>query len=88
MTEPREFELMVSGLAAREVTIIGLGKVRLPAKVSVEPDKVRTLRVLVTVARPQLKSGSQPVTFTVGDPVRHETRIVDTVFVSGGNRHE
>jgi cytochrome c oxidase accessory protein FixG len=82
----RQFELGVSGLQARDVTIIGLGKVELPAMVGVEPDKVRTLRVLITVARAALRSGAQPVVFTVGDPARHEIRVVNTVFVSGGRR--
>ena len=35
------------------------GKVVLPAALQVDPDKVRTLRVLITVARPNLRSGPQ-----------------------------
>lgn len=80
---PRTLELTVSGLQARDIKIIGLGKVALPAALAVEPDKVRTLRVLISVAHAQLRPGSQPVTFLLSDPKSHETRTVSTVFVAG-----
>jgi cytochrome c oxidase accessory protein FixG len=81
--QSRVLDLIVGGLQAREINIIGLGKVALPAVLRVEPDKVRTLRVLITVAPMNLRGGSQPVTFSLRDPAIHETRTVDTVFVSG-----
>ena len=77
----RRLELTLSGLQAREVKIIGLGAVTLPVSLAINPDKVRTLRVLITVARPH--PGPQPIIFSLGDPLRRETRIVSTVFVAG-----
>jgi cytochrome c oxidase accessory protein FixG len=82
----REFELTIDRLQPRDVTIIGMGKVPLPATLRVDPDKVRTLRVLITLAPAALSPGTQPVAFTVTDVARHEARIVDTVFVSRGLR--
>ncbi|MGZ5920515.1 MAG: cytochrome c oxidase accessory protein CcoG [Rhizomicrobium sp.] len=82
----RVFNLAIAGLPARNVTIIGLGKVALPAALAVDPDKVRTVRVLITVAQPQLRSGPQPVSFSLTDPAQHETRTVDTVFVPGARQ--
>jgi len=79
----RDFYLAVSGPHARSVNIIGLGKIALPAKLTVDADKVRAVRVLVTVARADLQGGSQPIVFSLSDAVKHETRTVDTVFVSG-----
>ncbi len=80
----RTFALSVTGLTTREVNIIGLGKVALPAPLDIAPDKIRTLRVLVTVDRAHLTPGSQPVTFALTDTALGESRKVDTVFVSGG----
>jgi len=83
---PRVLNLSVSGVAAREINIIGLGRVTPPIPLGVEPDRVRTLRLLITLDRSQLKPGSQPVIFSLTDPARGETRIVHTVFVSGDQK--
>jgi len=80
----RDFYLAVSGPHTSRVNIIGLGDVALPAKLTVEADKVRAVRVLVTVALRDLHGGSQPIAFALSDAAKHETRTVDTVFVSGG----
>jgi len=79
----RDFYLAVNGPRTRYVNIIGLGDVVLPAKLTVEADKVRAVRVLVTVARGDLHGGSQPIVFSLSDAAKHETRNVDSVFVSG-----
>jgi cytochrome c oxidase accessory protein FixG len=81
--KPREFELAVSGIRARKVDVIGLGTVPPPVRLTVEADKVRTLRVLVTVARSDLHDGSEHLYFIVRDAEHKETRTVDAVFVSG-----
>jgi polyferredoxin len=86
MGKPRTLALSVTGLAMREVNIIGLGRVTLPASLEVATDKVRTLRVLVTVDRTHLAAGPQPVTFVLADPALGESRKVETVFVSGRAR--
>ena len=81
--EQRDLELTVSGVRARLVNIIGLGKVGMPVKVTVTADKVRTLRVLVTVGPDDAAHGEQAIQFALTDPRRGETSRVDTVFVSG-----
>jgi len=80
----RDLYLDISGVAARSVKIIGLGAVTLPAKVSVKADKVRSLRVLVTVAKSELKSTSQSLTFSVSDADKREIHATHAVFISGG----
>ena len=79
----RDFYLSINGPRISRVNIIGLGDVVLPAKLTVEADKVRAVRVLVTVAPRDLHKGSQAVSFALSDAGKRETRIVDTVFVSG-----
>ncbi len=49
----------------------------------VPADKVRTLRVLVTVARPDL-AGSHALTFTLADG--KEARAAEAVFVPGARK--
>jgi cytochrome c oxidase accessory protein FixG len=80
----RTLLLDIAGLKLRDVKIIGLGDVHLPAKVPVESDRVRQLRVLVTVARPDLTRNSQSLTFSVSDQAHHETHRANAVFISGG----
>jgi cytochrome c oxidase accessory protein FixG len=81
----RNFVLDFGGLSPREVKIIGVDGSGVPAKIDVEADKVRTLRVLVTVAPRSLSGASAPVFFTVSEPIHHEQRKVAAVFVSGDN---
>ncbi len=81
--DPRQFILDFGGLVPRDVRIIGLNKSGVPARISVAADKVRTLRVLVTVAPKALNGASLQVYFTVTEPARHEQRRVAAVFVSG-----
>ncbi len=77
----RTLVLGMSGIRARKIVLIGLPDTRLPAGIEVEADKVRTLRLLVTVDRAQVKPGPQPVVFTLGDPARGETRSANAIFV-------
>lgn len=80
---PRDFVLDIGGVKPQVVNVIGLGDVRPPVKLNVEADKVRTLRVLVTVAPRDLEQGSQPIHFSLSNTERTETRTVGAVFVSG-----
>ena len=80
----RDLYLDVSGLALRKVTIIGLGEVTLPAVIPVEPDKLRSLRVLLTVDRKNIKTSDQPLTFSVSDAGHREVHQTGAVFISGG----
>lgn len=78
----RTLRLTVSGLAARDVTAIGIGSVAGSLLLPVEADRVRTLRVLVTVARRDL-AATHAVTFTLGDREGAERRATTTAFVTG-----
>jgi len=49
---------------------------------AVDADKVRTLRVLVTVAKPDL-AASHGLNFTLGDGAGKESRNVAAIFVPG-----
>jgi cytochrome c oxidase accessory protein FixG len=80
--EARVFSLSISGVQPRTVNVIGLGEVKLPVSLPVAADKVRTVRVLVTVARPAAHSGSQPIAFALAEG--KERREAASVFVSGG----
>jgi len=79
----RDFYLSLEGIRLRKINVIGLGDVTLPVKLNVNADKVRALRVLLTVAPADLKSGSQPIEFIVSDAARKESHEFDAVFVSG-----
>ena len=79
--QPRAFAIGLDGISARDVKIIGENG----RKVTVPADKVRTLRVLVTVARKDLLPGSASVHFAVTEEAHGEQRRVGAVFVSGAN---
>jgi cytochrome c oxidase accessory protein FixG len=78
----RTFRLAVDGPAGFTTKIIGLDDAKLPAEITVDADRLRTLRVLLTVPSANLATSSVPVTFTVS--VRGETRSNATVFLSAG----
>lgn len=80
--QARTLTLSVNGLAARSVNVIGVGDVKGPVPLVVEADKVRTLRVLVTVAKPDL-AASHDLDFVLSDPSSKESREVDAIFVPG-----
>jgi len=82
--QPRDFYLTLEGIGAAKVNVIGLGVVSLPVKLSVEADKVRAVRVLVTVPPQALRPGSQEVQFTLRDAKTGESREAGAVFVAGG----
>jgi polyferredoxin len=80
--EARSLLLSVSGIKTREINVIGEGKITDSVLLPVEADKVRTLRVLVTVDRKDL-AASHGLDFTLSDSSRKERREVDAVFVAG-----
>ncbi len=79
---PRTFELAIDGPTGLEVKIVGIDSATVPAAVDVEGDRLRTLRVLLTVPVSSLSAASMPVSFHVSDG--KETRTSDTVFLSDG----
>ena len=78
----RPFVLGVSGIPARSINVIGLGQVGPAVPLRVEADKVRTLRVLVTVAKKDLP-GSRRILFTLTTGA--ESRTAEAVFVPGAS---
>jgi polyferredoxin len=80
--QARDLRLSVSGIKAREVKAIGDGDIQSSVLLSVAADKVRTLRVLVTVARSDL-GASHRLTFTLADSEGRESRAAEAVFVPG-----
>jgi cytochrome c oxidase accessory protein FixG len=80
---PRVFVLDLAGIKPQAVNVVGMGDVRLPVTLDVEADKVRTLRVLLTVAPKDLAPGSQQIQFLLSNSAHTETRSVSAVFVSG-----
>jgi len=83
---PRAFYLSLAGIHASKVDVIGVGNVALPVRLDVEADKVRMLRVLVTVAPHDLKPGTRDIAFVVSDAAHKETHDVAAAFVSGGSQ--
>ncbi|HUO92431.1 MAG TPA: cytochrome c oxidase accessory protein CcoG, partial [Rhizomicrobium sp.] len=83
---PRDFYLSLTGIHASKVDLIGVPSASLPVRLSVEADKVRTLRLLVTVAPHDLKAGSQDIRFVVSDAAHQESHDVAAVFVAGEPR--
>jgi cytochrome c oxidase accessory protein FixG len=83
---PRVFSLSIEHLNPVKVNVIGLGIVKLPVRLTVDADKVRTVRVLVTVAKSDLQAGSQDIDFALADTTGGEKRETEAVFVSGGAR--
>lgn len=79
----REFRLSIEGPKGLTVKIIGLDDATLPARILVDSDRLRTLRVLLTVPSANLAAASLPVAFKVGDDA--ETRTNATVFLSDGD---
>jgi len=80
--QPRIFQLGVSGIKARQVKLIGDGDITSSAPLRVDADKVRTVRVLVTVAPADLFA-SHTLTFSLMDRANEERRDVEAVFVPG-----
>jgi len=83
--EARDLRLSVSGIKAREIKVIGEGELQTSVLLSVDADRVRTLRVLVTVARPEL-GDSHGLTFNLVDKAGKESRAAWAVFVPGSSR--
>jgi cytochrome c oxidase accessory protein FixG len=81
MQEPRLISLSIEGLAGSEIAISGLQDVRgQSADVAVEPDRLRALRVFVTVPPTQIKRGSTPFRIVVMDRQSLATDTYDASF--------
>ena len=81
----RTFLLTVKGAKFASVKVIGVPNTALPIAVPVEADRVRAVRVLLTVAKKDLKPGHHEIEFHLTDPGTHEVVESESVFVSGEN---
>jgi len=87
--QPRRFQLSIDGPAGLDVRIVGIDKAAAPAapvELDVPGDRLRTLRVLVTVPAQSLTAESMPVAFRVNDVASDEFQSTSTVFLSEGGR--
>jgi cytochrome c oxidase accessory protein FixG len=82
----RAFLLAIEGLKDFSVKIVGVAHTKLPVPIEVDGDRLRTLRVLVTVPASSLAADSVPVTFRVSEVGDGESRSTATVFLSDGGR--
>jgi cytochrome c oxidase accessory protein FixG len=80
--QARSLRLSVSGIHARAVNVIGMGAAEGPVLLPVEADKVRTLRVLVTVDKADL-AYSHALDFILSDASGTESRKVAAIFMPG-----
>ncbi len=80
---PRTFELSIAGLKPARFAIIGIDHVRLPARITVEPDRIRTLRILLTLAPGQLKGETMPLDFTLANRATGEIQVTRSLFATG-----
>jgi cytochrome c oxidase accessory protein FixG len=78
----RDFQLAIEGPPGFFAKIIGFEDAKLPVKITVDADRLRTLRILLTVPGENLSAESVPVVFKVGE--NGETRTNATVFLSDG----
>jgi cytochrome c oxidase accessory protein FixG len=83
---PLRLELSVGAFAYDIVKIVGVETERLPAQMTVEPSKLRSLRVLITLHRDRLVQPSLPLTFTITRSDTGESADATTVFLSGEAR--
>jgi cytochrome c oxidase accessory protein FixG len=78
----RDLELAIEGPPGFSTKIIGIESAARPALITVEADRLRTVRVLVTVPMANLTATSMPIVFKLAKD--GETQSNATVFLSDG----
>jgi polyferredoxin len=81
----RTVTLVLTGPAAFKVKVIGTEQSSSPIALEVPADKLRALRVLITVPANAIRAASQPMGFSIGDPKTGETVEISSVFLSQGS---
>jgi cytochrome c oxidase accessory protein FixG len=81
----RPFLLSIDAPKGFKVKIVGIEDVQLPIPVEVPQDRLRTIRVFLTVPDGSLVHSSLPVRFTLTDPQTKESYSHDSVFLSEDN---
>ena len=79
--EPMSAQVAFSGVTGVEIKTPGVEVTQGPTTLVVEPNQVRTIRVLVTAPREALPQANMPATFTV--KAAGATQAVETTFLSG-----
>ncbi len=84
-SEPRKFQVSVEGIDGAQLKAIGLKGDGTSIAVSAEPDKVRTMKIYLTVPAQTVKSlkESTPVSILVQEGNGGEHAVNKTVFLSG-----
>ena len=80
--DTRTFAMRIEAPAGFSVRVIGMDGATLPIAVEVPADRLRTLRVLVTVPDASLARASLPVAFIFTDAASGESRRNESVFLS------
>jgi cytochrome c oxidase accessory protein FixG len=80
---PRRYGLTVEGPAGLAVKATGLGEAETLASFAVEPDRVRPVRIYLTLEKGALGPPSIPVVFHLRDLEENESRSNASVFLSG-----
>ncbi len=79
--EPRNINLSIQGLPGADISIPDVSEARgRSTSIPVEPDKLRALKVFVTVSSQLLKQGNTPFKIIATDPQSFETDIYDATF--------
>ena len=78
----RVFAMRIEAPAGFATRVIGMDGAKLPIGIEVGPDRLRTLRVLVTVPEESLTNPSLPVAFVFTETASGESRRTATVFLS------
>jgi cytochrome c oxidase accessory protein FixG len=86
--ETRTFALEMRGAKVSRVAVIGIDSARFPVRITVDPDRVRTVRLLLTLAPDQRKAGPLPLSFSLTDMATGEQQITQSLFVSGQETEE
>jgi cytochrome c oxidase accessory protein FixG len=81
----RKVILSLTGPTAFEVKVIGTEQSSSPIALEVPADKLRAMRVLITVPASAIGAASQPMVFSIGDPKTGETVEISSVFLSQGS---
>ena len=81
-TVTRTLELTIDAPQGFFVKVVGLPTDHLPAAIEVPGDRLRTLRVLVTVPQTSLARSSLPIHFSLTDVASKEMHTTHTVFLS------
>jgi len=79
----RTFAVDVEAKVKPDIEIIGVEETAEGWLVGVDPDRVRSLRILLTYGPEDVRATSMPVTFTVTDTATGNSQKNDSVFLSG-----